>query len=68
MGYDFTDRGFGVNRITAGANFVLKAGNCTSLFRVNYEHYFNNSMDMSALFKTVQHNSDKFAIEYLLVF
>ncbi len=68
MGYDITDRGFGVNRITAGANFVLKTGNCTSLFRVNYEHYFNNSMDMSALFKTPQHNADKFAIEYLLVF
>ena len=68
MGYDITDRGFGVNRVTAGANFVLKTGNCTSLFRVNYEHYFNNSMDMSALFKTPQHNADKFAIEYLLVF
>ena len=68
MGYDINDRGFGVNRVTAGANFVLKTGNCTSLFRVNYEHYFNNSMDMSALFKTPQHNADKFAIEYLLVF
>ena len=68
MGYDINDRGFGVNRVTAGANFVLKTGNYTSLFRVNYEHYFNNSMDMSALFKTPQHNADKFAIEYLLVF
>lgn len=68
MGYDFTDRGFGVNRITAGANFVLKTANCTSMFRVNYEHYFNSSMDLSALFKTPVYNSDKLSFEYLLYF
>lgn len=68
MGYDVAYDGFGVNRITAGANFVLKTGNCTSLFRVNYEHYFNSNMDLSSLFKNPQYNADKLAIEYLLVF
>ena len=68
MGYDITDRGLGVNRITVGANMVFKTTSFTSMLRLNYEHYFNNSMDLSALFKTPMYNTDKLSLEYLLYF
>ncbi|MBE6223904.1 MAG: hypothetical protein E7122_01565 [Bacteroidales bacterium] len=68
MGYDITDRGLGVNRITVGANLVFKTTSFTNMLRINYEHYFNNSMDLSALFKTPIYNSDKLSLEYLLYF
>lgn len=68
MGYDLLDRGFGANRITAGANVVFNTSNLTTILRMNFEHYFNNSMDMSALFKTPHHNEDKLSLELLLVF
>lgn len=67
MGYDFLDRGFGVNRATVGVNLVLKTA-VTSLFRINYEHYFNNSMDMSQVFTSPQHCESKLSAEFLLVF
>jgi len=68
MGYNVSDRGLGVNRITAGANFVFKTIACTSMLRLNYEHYLNNSMDMSAMFKNERYNENKLSIEYLLYF
>ena len=67
MGYDMKDRGFGVNRVTAGLNFVLNTS-YTSMFRINYEQYFNNSMDMSALYKEPHYNHNKISFELLLYF
>ena len=67
MGYDMKDRGFGVNRVTAGLNFVLNTS-YTSMFRINYEQYFNNSMDMSALYKEPHYNHNKLSFELLLYF
>ena len=67
MGYDIMDRGFGVNRVTAGLNFVLNTS-YTSMFRINYEQYFNNSMDMSALYKEPHYNHNKLSFELLLYF
>ena len=68
MGYDLVNRGLGVNRATVGVNFGLNSDSFTSLFRLNYEHYFNNSMDMSALFKNSYYNESKFSVEFLFVF
>lgn len=68
MGYDVLDRGFGVNRATAGVNFVLNTGAVSSILKVNYEQYFNSKMDLSALFKTDRYNENKFSLEYLLFF
>ena len=68
MGYDLTDRGFGVNRITAGANVVFNTGALTSMLRLNYEHYFNSKMDLSKLFKNERYNENKLSLEYLLYF
>jgi hypothetical protein len=67
MGYDMKDRGFGVNRVTAGLNFVLNTS-YTSMFRINFEQYFNNSMDMSALYKEPHYNHNKLSFELLLYF
>lgn len=68
MGYDVFNRGFGVNRITAGINMVLNTGAVNSVVRLNYEQYFNNSMDLSALFKTDRYNENKLSLELLIVF
>ena len=68
MGYDVMDRGFGVNRLTAGVNMVLNTGVVNSVVRLNYEKYFNNSKDMSDLFKTARHNENKLSLELLIVF
>ena len=67
-GYDLLDRGLGCNRATAGVNFVLNSDTFTSLFRVNYEHYFNNSKDMSPIFTSQYHNENKLSLELLIVF
>lgn len=67
MGYDILERGAGANRLTAGFNFVMNTA-LTSILRINYEQYFNNSMDMSALFKDPHYNQNKLALEYLLFF
>lgn len=67
MGYDILERGAGANRLTAGFNFVMNTA-LTSILRINYEQYFNNSMDMSALFKDSHYNQNKLALEYLLFF
>lgn len=68
MGYDLLNRGLGVNRATVGVNIGLNSDAFSSLFRLNYEHYFNNSMDMSALFKNDYYNDNKFSVEFLFVF
>ena len=68
MGYDIEDRGLGVNRGTVGVNFVLNTAPFNSVLRINYDHYFNNSMDMSKIFKTEYYNDNKVALEFLLVF
>ncbi len=68
MGYNVMDRGFGVNRVTAGINMVLNTGAVNSVVRLNYEQYFNNSMDMSKLFKTDRYNENKLSLELLIVF
>lgn len=67
-GYNILDKGLGCNRATAGVNFVLNTNTFTSLFRVNYEHYFNNSKDMSHMFTDSYSNDSNFSIEFLLVF
>lgn len=67
MGYDFLESGAGANRLTAGFNFVMNSY-LTSILRVNYEHYFNNGKDMSALFKEPHYNRNKLSLEYLLFF
>lgn len=68
MGYDVMDRGFGVNRLTAGVNMVLNTGVVNSVVRLNYEQYFNSKMDLSALFKTTRYNENKLSLELLIVF
>ena len=68
LGYSVYERGFGVNRITAGVNFILKTTVCTSMFRINYEHYLNNSMDLSAFFTNAVNNENKLGIDFLLYF
>ena len=67
MGYDMKERGLGLNRITAGVNFVFNT-RFTSMFRINYEQYFNNSMDMSKLYKELHYNHNKISLEYLIYF
>ncbi len=68
LGYDLMDRGLGCNRATAGVNFVLNTDTFLSLFRVNYEHYFNNSMDLSPVFTSGYDKESKLSLELLLVF
>ena len=68
MGYDILDRGLGVNRATVGVNFVLNTSAFTSLIRLNYDHFFNNSMNMSKVFTSEQHDDNKLSLEFLLVF
>lgn len=68
MGYDVADKGFGVNRITAGVNMVLNTGVVNSIVRLNYEQYFNSSKDLSDLFKTERYNENKLSLELLIVF
>ena len=67
-GYDIMDRGLGCNRVTAGVNFVFNTNVVTSLFRINYEHFFNNSMDMSRMFTKPQQNESNLSVELLIVF
>ena len=44
IGEEIKDNGFGVSRITTGVNFNLKTGNFKSVFRINYEHFFNDEV------------------------
>lgn len=67
-GYDIAERGLGCNRATAGVNFVFNTDVVTSLFRINYEHFFNNTMDMSRMFSNPQQNESNLSVELLLVF
>lgn len=66
MGYDLLDSGFGVNRVTTGANLRIRLKNYSSLVRVNYEHYFN-SKELPE-FENEQMNGSKFTIEFVLSF
>lgn len=68
MGYDVMDRGFGVNRITAGVNVLFNTGACTTMLRLNYEQYFKSKMDMSKLFKNARDTENKLSLEYLMFF
>ena len=67
-GYDILERGLGCNKATAGVNFVFNTSVVTSLFRINYEHFFNNSMNMSRVFTTPQQNDSNLSVELLIVF
>ena len=67
-GYDIMDRGLGCNRVTAGVNFVFNTNVVASLFRINYEHFFNNTMDMSRMFTSPQQNESNLSAELLIVF
>lgn len=67
-GYDILDRGLGCNKATAGVNFVFNTDVVTSLFRINYEHFFNNSMDMSGMFTKPHQNTNNLSVEMLIVF
>ena len=67
-GYNVMENGLGCNRATAGINFVFNTDVITSLFRVNYEHYFNNSKDMSPMFKNSLYDNSNLSLELLLVF
>ena len=67
-GYNVLENGLGCNRATAGINFVFNTDVITSLFRVNYEHYFNNSKDMSPMFKNSLYDNSNLSLELLLVF
>ncbi len=67
-GYDLLKRGLGCNRATAGVNFVFNTDTFVSLCRVNYEHYFNNSKDLSPIFSSQHHNENKLTLELLFVF
>lgn len=68
MGYDIFNKGLGCNRATAGLNLVFNTNAFLTLVRLNYEHYFNNSKDMSKVFTTDYHNDSKLSLEVLLVF
>ena len=67
MGYSILSRGIAANRLTAGFNFVMNTA-LTSILRINYEQYFNNSIDMSAVFSNPYYNQNKLGLEYLLFF
>ena len=68
MGYDVFDKGFGVNRLTAGMNFILNTGAITSMVKLNYEQYFNSTKDLSAVYKSEFDNQNKLSVEYLMFF
>lgn len=68
MGYNIFDSGLGCNRATVGMNMVFNIDAFLALVRVNYEHYFNNSKDLSKVFTTDYHNDNKLSLEVLLVF
>lgn len=59
--------GFDVNRITLGLGFGLSEKYLSSIFRIDYEHYFvNNTPHFMSTDKTV--TSNKVTVELVLVF
>ncbi len=69
LGYDVMDKGFGVNRATAGVNFNLDVKPFRAIFRVNYEHYMNRAgvviPDFSSADET---DNNKLSLEFMLLF
>ncbi len=66
MGYDFINKGFGVNRVTCGIDFVFKSSPVTSVLRLNYEHYFRR--DRMDVFTSDEMDQSKATIELLIYF
>lgn len=66
MGYDFLNRGFGVNRLTGGVNFIFNTKPVTSVVRINYEHYFRR--DTFKEFTSDEMDQSKATIELLIYF
>lgn len=66
MGYDFLDRGFGVNRLTGGVDLIFRTKPVTSILRFNYEHYFRR--DRMAEFTSDEMDQSKATIELLIYF
>lgn len=66
MGRNFLDRGFGVNRLTGGVNFIFNTKPFTSILRVNYEHYFRS--ERMPEFTTDEMDQHKATLELLIFF
>lgn len=67
MGYDFLDNGFGVNRITAGLNFIVNVKKLNALFRVDYEQYFKRD-DLAEFNENDEMDNNKLTFEFLISF
>lgn len=67
MGYDFLDNGFGVNRITAGLNFIINVRRVNALFRVDYEQYFKRD-DFAEFSENDEMDNNKLTFEFLISF
>jgi hypothetical protein len=67
MGYDFVNKGFGVNRGTIGLNFILRSDSFYSLIRLNYEHYFKSKVVLPE-FKNGYADDNKISLELLFCF
>lgn len=68
MGYDIQDSGFGINRITIGANMVFNTPIGSTVLKLNYEHYFKQTQDLDALFGSERNKESKLSVELLLSF
>ncbi|MDR2910335.1 MAG: hypothetical protein LBV47_03075 [Bacteroidales bacterium] len=69
MGYDVTDAGFDVNRLTFGINFGLDMKPFSSTLRINYEQYFVGNDNFAEFNNRDPHVSDnKVTLELLLRF
>lgn len=67
MGYDISEDGFGVNRISAGASMVFNTGPFYTLLRLNYDHYFNTDFIFPE-FTTPQANQNMLTLELMVSF
>lgn len=68
MGYNIQNSGFGINRITIGANMVFNTPIGSTVLKLNYEHYFKQTQDLNALFGSEQNKESKLSVELLLSF
>ncbi len=68
MGYDVKDHGFGVNRATVGVNFNMDMKPFKTIFRINYEQYFNKDGVVIPDFTAEEANHNKFSLEFMLLF
>lgn len=67
MGYDFLNKGFGVNRITAGINFIFNMKPFDALVRVNYEQYFRRDTFIEFT-ESDEMDNNKLTLEFLICF